>query len=232
MLYTMRTFLVDRADVARFVELSETAIWPALEGREGRALGLWQVVMGGEERIVLITRYESLAHWQQTRSWPENRVHGANAVPWPASGREAVAARAALTRATDVIALQPLGERRPPEDTPDGMPGIYALRSFQVRPEDMAEFVRRTEDAVWPWYETQGARPLGMWRAHVAEAPRIWMLTRYADLGAWEASREVGTEPEEPAPRAKWQALRQANRNELIQGSGVRILRPISARRP
>src|SRR5579885_1108793 len=175
MLYTMRTFLVDRANVARFVELSERGVWPALERRDGRALGLWQVVLGGEERIVLITRYESLAHWQQTRSWPENR-----AAPWPAAGREAVAARAALTRETDVIALQPFGNRRLPEDTPDSTPGIYALRSFDVRPADVAEFVRRTEQAVWPWYETRGARPLGMWRAHVAEQPRLWMVTRPA----------------------------------------------------
>jgi len=227
MLYTLRTFLVDRANVARFVELSETGVWPALEGRDGRALGLWQVVLGGEERIVLITRYESLAHWQQTRSWPENR-----AAPWPAAGREAVAARAALTRETDVIAMQPLGTRRPPEDTPDGAPGIYALRSFQVRPGDVAEFVRRSEEAVWPWYEAQGARPLGLWRAHVAERPLIWMLTHYADLGVWEASRDPGPEPEDPALRTKWRALRAANRSDLIQASGVRILRPISARRP
>ncbi|HLZ70085.1 MAG TPA: NIPSNAP family protein [Dehalococcoidia bacterium] len=231
MLYTMRTFLVDRANVTRFVELSETAIWPALEGRDGRALGLWQVVMGGAERIVLITRYESLAHWQQTRAWPENRVQGAQPDRWPASGREAVAARAAITRETDVIALQPLGERRPPENTPDGTPGIYALRSFQVRAGDVAEFVRRTEAAVWPWYETQGARPLGMWRAHVAEQPLLWMLTRYADLGVWEASRDLGPEPED-ATRAQWQALQRANRSELVQASGVRILRPISSRRP
>lgn len=227
MLYTMRTFLVDRANVARFVELSETGVWPALEGRDGRALGLWQVVLGGDERIVLITRYESLAHWQETRSWPENR-----AAPWPAAGREAVVARAALTRETDVIAMRLLGTRRPPEDTPDRTPGVYALRSFQVRPADIAEFARRTEEAVWPWYETQGARPLGMWRAHVAEQPLLWMLTGYAGLGVWEASRDPGPEPAEPELRAKWQALRAANRGELIQASGVRILRPISARRP
>jgi len=66
MLYTMRTFLVDRADVARFVELSETAIWPALEGREGRALGLWQVVMGGEERIVLLNIARATTPYMET----------------------------------------------------------------------------------------------------------------------------------------------------------------------
>jgi len=87
LIYTLRTFLVDRANVRRFVELSEGSIWPALEQRDGRALGLWNVVMGGAERIVLMTRYDSLAHWQESRGWPESQQVGTRSEGLSLEGR-------------------------------------------------------------------------------------------------------------------------------------------------
>lgn len=233
MIYTLRTFLVDRPNVRRFVELSEGEIWPWLEQRDGRALGLWSVVLGGQERIVLITRYDSLDHWQQTRPWLTGG-QGAVAADLHQRGRAAVAERAALTRDTDVIALQPVSARMPLTDAPEPEPGIYTLRSFRVRPRDDAEFARLTEESIWPWFETMGSRHLGLWRAVIAEDPQLYMLSRYRDLAHWEATRQAGPEPSDPALRPRWQAARAAlaRRAELTLHSGVRVLRPISTRRP
>lgn len=234
MIYTMRTFQVDRANVRRFVELSEGGVWPALEGRDGRALGLWSVVIGGPERVLLITRYESLAHWQETRPWPEVQQRGAPPDQIVGRGRDAGVERAAMTRETDLIALQPLSRRMPVEDAPEARPGIYTLRSFRVRPQGQAEFARLTEEVIWPWFETLGSRHLCLWRATIAEDPQLYMLSRYDDLAHWEATRGAGPEPTNPAQRERRQAARQAlaDRAALTQHSGMRVLRPISSRRP
>jgi hypothetical protein len=232
-IYTLRTFLVARAAIARFVELSEHGVWPALEQRDGRALGLWTVVMGGPERIVLMTRYDSLAHWQATRSWPA-AAHRAVPADEQRRGREAGVARAALTRETDLIALQPLSRRMPLADAPETEPGIYTLRTFRVRPRDDGEFAHLTEEAIWPWFETMGSRHLGLWRAIIAEDPQLYMLSRYDDLAHWQATRGAGPEPDDASQRQRWRAARDAlaRRAALTQHSGVRVLRPISARRP
>ena len=58
MIYTIRTFHVHRKDYAEFVRFSEEQIWPAIEEKGARALGLWVVAIGGPERIFLMTRYE------------------------------------------------------------------------------------------------------------------------------------------------------------------------------
>jgi hypothetical protein len=229
-IYTLRTFLVERANFRRFVELSEGAIWPALEQRDGRSLGLWSVVMGGAERIVLITRYESLAHWQETRGWPEGRQGS----PRGAIGGDAVVERAVITRETDLIALEPLSRRMPIDDAPEERPGLYTLRSFRVRGQDHAEFVRLTEEIIWPWFERMGSRHLCLWRTTIAEEPKLYMLSRYDDLAHWEATRGAGPEPADPEQRPGWQAAREAlaARAALTQHSGVLLLRPISSRRP
>lgn len=229
----MRTFDVARADVPRFVELSEGAIWPWLEGRDGRALGLWQTVMGAPERIVLITRYESLAHWEGTRVWSDP-----DARPIPADleerGHAAQRERAALMRATDLIAMRPISQRMPIDDAPEAAPGIYALRTYRARPADDAEFARLSEEAIWPWFETLGVRTVALWRTVIAQDPHLLMLTRYDHLAHWEAARGAGPEPSDPEPRALWQAARDAiaRRAALAEGAGWRILRPISRRRP
>ena len=57
MIYTIRTFHVHRKDYAEFVRFSEEQIWPAIEEKGARALGLWVVAIGGPERIFLMTRY-------------------------------------------------------------------------------------------------------------------------------------------------------------------------------
>ena len=69
MIYTIRTFQVDPQNYRDFVRQSEEEIWPGLEKLGARSLGLWTTIIGGAERILLMTRYDSLAHWQETRNW-------------------------------------------------------------------------------------------------------------------------------------------------------------------
>ena len=225
MIYTMRTFQVAREHYQEFVRLSEEEMWPAFEEMGGRALGLWIVTMGGRERIVLMARYESLAHWQETRSMG------------PPGGilRKAVAERAKLIDDTDLIALTPLTRRRPESDAPEKEPGIYTLRTFKVDRQDIDRFVTLSEDGWWPWVEKgQGLRPLALWMPTVAPEMQIYLMARYDDLAHWEATRGPGPEPEDPALREIWADGRDAirERSSLVLDTGVRFLRPISRRRP
>ncbi len=224
MIYTMRTFHVERENYGEFVRLSDEVIWPALEDRDGRALGLWVVAIGGPERIVLVTRYNSLAHWQETRGWGGKR------------GMPNVAAeRSRLMRDTDLIALRPLSRRQPTDDAPEAEPGIYTLRTFHVDQMHLDRFSALTEDSVWPWFETGlDGRPLGLWQSIIAPETRAYMMLRYRNLAHWEATRGGGLEPSDPALRASWERCRDAlqERRELTQHTSVKILRPISRRRP
>ena len=69
MIFTLESFHVERKDHAEFVNISEERIWPDLEKNGARPIGLWSVVLGGPEEILAMTRYDSLAQWQETRSW-------------------------------------------------------------------------------------------------------------------------------------------------------------------
>jgi hypothetical protein len=218
----MRTFHVDRSDVAAFVRLSEQEIWPRMHPH--RALGLWQVVMGGPERILLLTEYESLAHWQSTRSWERGIEH----IP----GGE----RSGLVRDFDVVALRPITRRRPQGDAPEAEPGVYTLRTFHVARENVRRFVEVSEDGWWPWVEAgQRIRPICQWITLVGPQTRIYMMSRYDDLAHWEATRTDGPVPPPGDPlRPLWEKAREAirERQGLVIDTGVQVLRPISTRRP
>ncbi len=59
-------------------------------------------------------------------------------------------------------------------------------------------------------------------------------MVRYRDLAHWEATRGAGPEPTDPAMHESWERGRAAlqERRELTQQTSVKILRPISRRRP
>lgn len=230
MIYTIRTFQVDRENYREFVRLSEEAVWPALEELGARALGLWVTVIGGAERIFLMTRYESLAHWQETRNWDTGRgATGGGAL------QSAAAERAKLVLDTDLIALRPMTRTQPEGDAPETEPGIYTLRRFDVEPGNIRRLVELSEEGWWPWVtKGQGIRPVGQWLSIIAPETRIYMMARYNDMAHWEATRGPGPEPSDPEMRDIWEKGRTAlgQRADIIRQTDVRALRPISQRRP
>ena len=69
MLMTMRTWQVERRDYTEFARFTEEKYWPEFDQLDGRAIGMWVVRVGGPERLMIMTRYESLEHWLGTRAW-------------------------------------------------------------------------------------------------------------------------------------------------------------------
>ena len=120
MIYTIRTFHVHRKDYAEFVRFSEEQIWPAIEEKGARALGLWVVAIGGPERIFLMTRYDSHGHWEETRNWDNLANEGSG--------------RAALVHETECISLLPLTQRQPDSDAPEKSLAFILCAHSKSRP--------------------------------------------------------------------------------------------------
>ena len=221
MIFTLESFHVERKDHAEFVNISEQRMWPDLEKKGARPIGLWSVVLGGPERILAMTRYDSLAQWQETRSW-QRHSHAS-------SGRDA------LVKDTKVIALRLLTRRYPTKDDTSDNPGIYTVRTFEVRDNDVDRLVYLSEERWWHWAET-GLRhmPLGQWISIIAPERRIYMITRYDDMAHWEQTRDAPLEPSDPELKRIWAdgyaAVRE--RSRMCLSTSVKILRPISGRRP
>ncbi|MFI4975364.1 MAG: hypothetical protein ACHP84_12565 [Caulobacterales bacterium] len=73
--------------------------------------------------------------------------------------------------------------------------GIYVHRWFEVRPDDIAEFVALSAEA-WPDFEGRfDAQIFGLFRAGTdrADKARLLLITRYANHGVWEDSRDPTT---------------------------------------
>ncbi len=63
-----RSFTITRGSLGEFERLSKEAIWPYMEARGCRILGLFTNIHGGpSDEVVLLTAYDSMAHWESTR---------------------------------------------------------------------------------------------------------------------------------------------------------------------
>ena len=68
-IYGFREFIINREDIDTFVESSEKGIWPRMKSQGGDVLGLWCNLSSSHlTRILLITGYDNVSHWEATRS--------------------------------------------------------------------------------------------------------------------------------------------------------------------
>ena len=178
MLMTMRTWSIARRDYADFARFSEERYWPEFDQLDGRAIGMWVVRVGGPERLLIMTRYESLQHWLDTRAW------GTASARLKALSRR----RDRMIRDTDLIAMLALSKRQPANDAPEREPGVYLLETFRIKLADTEHFRELTEDVWAPWAEREGGvRLVGLWRSYVGLQDQVYVLTRADSFSTWEA---------------------------------------------
>jgi hypothetical protein len=102
---------------------------------------------------------------------------------------------------------------------------ILTMRTWQVAREHYAEFARLTEDEFWPEFERLDGRPLALWVARVGMQERVVLMTSYASLEHWLATRSWGS------AAAKLKAL--TDRREQLHGdTDLVALLPLSRRQP
>ncbi|MCC7079408.1 MAG: NIPSNAP family protein [Burkholderiales bacterium] len=213
MLMTLRTWRVQRRDHAEFARISEEQYWPEFDRLDGRALGMWAIRVGAPERLMIMTRYESLEHWLGTRAW------GASAEPLKALAER----RDRMFDDTAVIAMLDLSRRQPAGDAPEPQPGVYILEQFRAKLDDMEHFRELTEDVWAPWAEAEGGvRLVGMWRSYIGPQDLVHVLTRADDFGVWEARHAIAT----PCARAL------EERAAMSARTSVQLLYSVTRRRP
>ena len=105
-----RSFTIERGSHREFERLSREGVWPYMEARGCKILGLFTIMHGGpSNEVILWTAYDSMAHWEATR---EDAPLPPDADPalerLHAPYLEALAARRKLTVVTSTRVLRPL----------------------------------------------------------------------------------------------------------------------------
>ncbi len=139
---------------------------------DGKLFGCWRSLVG-----LGLARDEGLA----ITAWPDEPA--ARAVPPPhlLSG--------ALVTSSDRHMME--ATVRPTDDAPPSYEGVYVFRWFDVPAADWQPFCDLSE-AAWPnMEEAFDVNICGFFRSREVTAPnsKTLLLTRYADLSVWEASR-------------------------------------------
>jgi len=117
---------------------------------------------------------------------------------------------------------------RPLDPTPPRESGVYAHRWFWLQPQDWTEFQRLSEEGVWPYFESDGCRIVGLWRSMEPGQPaRALLLTRYPSVAHWERTRLQSPDPPPGADERLYRRAQDAGRrrNELTERSIVRLSR-------
>ena len=120
-------------------------------------------------------------------------------------------------------------------DVPQRGDEVLTLRYFRIKKGSFPEFLKASQEGVWPYFEKLGARVVGMWKvihpevSTDKESPdydEVWLMTRYASVEHWAASREPqkhgGNGPDWDACAAALEvrrALTLETRVQFLQGS-------------
>jgi len=186
MIVTVRTWQLNRLNYAEFARISEDDYWPLFDRHGCRALGIWGVRVGAPERLMIMTRYDSLDHWLGTRAWGE-----------AADKLKAVSDRRdAMLLDTDLTALDTLSRRQPQQDAPEIEPGVYVWETFRVERQNRERFRELSEDQWLPEAERSGGiRLVGIWNSYIGPQDFVYMLTRADSVAAWQQRHELGGEP-------------------------------------
>ena len=94
---------------------------------------------------------------------------------------------------------------------------IVTLRYFKIKKGSFPEFLKASQESVWPYFEKIGSRVVGMWQvihpeiegveADNPDYDEVYLMTRYASVAHWQASRE----PEKHGGNGPdWEACRKA----------------------
>jgi len=131
--------------------------------------------------------------------------------------RLALAALAFLASACTTATAQPPGQL-PPNNNPVQMnrdpaesrgpvrnlspvagEEITTIRYWKIKKGTFPQFLRASQEGVWPYFEKIGSRVVGMWQVipapGAAEASpdydEVYLTTRYASLDHWAATRDA-----------------------------------------
>ncbi len=74
---------------------------------------------------------------------------------------------------------------------------IVTLRNFHIKRGTFPEFLKASQEDVWPFFEKIGSRIVGMWQVFdpeggaAKEYDEVYLMTRYASVEHWRATRDA-----------------------------------------
>ncbi|HYA15969.1 MAG TPA: hypothetical protein VEF06_00815 [Bryobacteraceae bacterium] len=78
---------------------------------------------------------------------------------------------------------------------------VVTIRYFRIKKGTFDQFLKASQEGVWPFFNKMGVRMIGMWKVvDLPGAPgpkrenpgydEVYLATRYASLAHWQATRE------------------------------------------
>ena len=214
MIYEERSISLQRRALDAFVSSFDQTVRPMVEVHRGETLCTLSAVIGDpDEEVLQITRYPDYQAWEAAQA-----------------DRPILSVE--LTRSESVRLLRPIANRPKSEVPPEDLRPFYGHRRFFISPSDLDEFVRYSEDGIWPRIHAQGACVLGLWTTLAATSPmEIVLLTGYHGPAHWEETRAYQDEPLEGIDPEVWARSRWAARQRrlLMTKTWVRLMRRVGA---
>jgi hypothetical protein len=112
---------------------------------------------------------------------------------------------------SSLIHAQTRGAVRPPQDpakpravrnnAAQSGEEIVTIRYFRIKKGTFDQFLKASQEDVWPYFDKIGARMIGMWKVFQADGvegqpkadndyDEVYLSTRYASLDHWKATRD------------------------------------------
>jgi len=73
---------------------------------------------------------------------------------------------------------------------------IVTLRYFRIKKGTFDQFLKASQEDVWPYFEKIGSRIVGMWQVFdpqggaTKDYDEVYLMTRYASVAHWQATRD------------------------------------------
>lgn len=74
---------------------------------------------------------------------------------------------------------------------------IVTLRYFRIKKGTFDQFLKASQEDVWPYFEKIGSRIIGMWQVFdpqggaAKDYDEVYLMTRYASVAHWQATRDA-----------------------------------------
>jgi len=74
---------------------------------------------------------------------------------------------------------------------------IVTLRNFHIKKGTFDQFLKASQEDVWPYFEKIGSRIIGMWQVFDPDNgpgkdyDEVYLMTRYASVAHWRATRDA-----------------------------------------
>jgi len=209
LIYEERRTFVEKSRRDEYIRAAGDRLSATGQASNGMVLCLLSGLIGDPSSDFLrITRYNDLDAWESAQG---SQDLGVGSI---INGEEVRLLKSISSKPRETI---PFEDRR----------AIYGYRRILISPRDLDEFVRCSEEGIWPRIESQGARVLGLWTTVAASDPmEIVLMTGYHSPGHWDETRYIGSRPNQ-VDEALWDREKplRRRREEIAIRSWVRLMR-------